>query len=114
MTLYLSGFSPPLRELIRMLPKRDTHAGRARDGLAIPTPYRRFFFYPLGVDMKFVINLTHNETGKTKVAKISAASFEDAKTKAAEKYSKYNIGRISSDTEDGVFYSQMRRMRIDL
>jgi len=64
--------------------------------------------------MKFVVNLVRQKDGRTKVVKLSAESFDDAKEKAEEKYTNYSIGRISSDVEDGVFYSQMRRMRIDI
>ena len=64
--------------------------------------------------MKFVINLIRQKDGKTKVVKLSATSFDNAKEKAEEKYADYSIGRISSDVEDGVFYSQMRRMRLDI
>ena len=64
--------------------------------------------------MKFVINLTDDNTGRTKVVKVNASSFEEAKDVVSKRYPSYTIGRVSSDREDGIFFSNVRKLKVDI
>ena len=64
--------------------------------------------------MTFIINMTHNQTGRSKVIKLQATSFEEAKVMASKKFLDYTVGRVCSDTHDETFFKTLKGLKSEL
>ena len=64
--------------------------------------------------MDFIVNMTNDSTGKSKVTLIEAHTFEEAKEQVGIKYHGYSISRISSSNSDRDVYNKIRKIKHEL
>lgn len=65
--------------------------------------------------MKYIVNLTHSQTGRGKVRSVEAMDIKEASRIMKDRYPSYDVGRISSDEEGSLrnLYKVMKRAEKD-